>query len=121
MLESFYLSVKRFTAKEEKRRLLCGIYLSSDFPEYKYISTQNKINYIKCASREEVYGLYVLLNSTIYDQHYRILNGSTQVNSTEINNMPVPPKDTICQMGKGLKGTDLSQSACDSILKKGIN
>ncbi len=37
-----------------------------------------------------VYGLYVLFNSTIYDEYYRILNGSTQVNSTEINAMPVP-------------------------------
>jgi adenine-specific DNA-methyltransferase len=116
-----YLFVKRFTAKEEKRRLQCGIYLSCDYPEYKYISTQNKINYIKCASQEEAYGLYVLLNSTIYDQYYRILNGSTQVNSTEINNMPVPSKETICKMGKELEGTDLSQSVCDSILKKWIN
>jgi adenine-specific DNA-methyltransferase len=116
-----YLFVKRFTAKEEKRRLQCGIYLSSDYPEYKYISTQNKINYIKCTSQEEAYGLYVLLNSTIYDQYYRILNGSTQVNSTEINNMPVPSKEIICKMGKELEGTDLSQSVCDSILKKWIN
>lgn len=116
-----YLFVKRFTAKEEKRRLQCGIYLSSDYPEYKYISTQNKLNYIKCDSQEEAYGLYVLLNSTIYDQYYRILNGSTQVNSTEINNMPVPSKETICKMGKELQGTDLSQAVCDSILRKWIN
>lgn len=116
-----YLFVKRFTAKEEKRRLQCGIYLSSDYPKYKYISTQNKLNYIKCDSQEEVYGLYVLLNSTIYDQYYRILNGSTQVNSTEINNMPVPSKEIIRNMGKELEGTDLSQSVCDSILKKWIN
>lgn len=116
-----YLFVKRFTAKEEKRRLQCGIYLSSDYPEYDYISTENKINYIKCTSQDEVYGLYVLLNSTIYDQYYRILNGSTQVNSTEINNMPVPSKETICKMGKELEGTDFSQSACDNILRKWIN
>lgn len=116
-----YLFVKRFTAKEEKRRLQCGIYLSSDYPEYKYISTQNKLNYIKCDSQEEAYGLYVLLNSTIYDQYYRILNGSTQVNSTEINNMPVPSKETICKMGKELEGTDLSQTVCDNILRKWIN
>lgn len=116
-----YLFVKRFTSKEEKRRLQCGIYLSADYPEYKYISTQNKLNYIKCASQEEVYGLYVLLNSTIYDQYYRILNGSTQVNSTEINNMPVPSKEIICKMGKELEGADLSQAVCDNILRKWIN
>lgn len=116
-----YLFVKRFTSKEEKRRLQCAIYLSSDYPEYKYISTQNKLNYIKCDTKEEAYGLYVLFNSTIYDQYYRILNGSTQVNSTEINNMPVPSKETICKMGKELEGTDLSQTVCDNILRKWIN
>lgn len=116
-----YLFVKRFTAKEERRRLQCGIYLSSDLPDYKYISTQNKINYIKCATQEEAFGLYVLLNSTIYDKYYRILNGSTQVNSTEINRMPVPSKETICKMGKELEGQELSESICNKILARWIN
>lgn len=117
---SDYLFVKRFTAKEEKRRLQCGIYLSSDLPNYKYISTQNKINYIKCENSEEVYGLYVLLNSTIYDKYYRILNGSTQVNSTEINQMPVPSKETICKMGREIMHKDLSENSCNEILSKWI-
>ncbi len=41
-----YLFVKRFTTKEETRRLQCGIYLEKDFPQYRKISTQNKINFI---------------------------------------------------------------------------
>lgn len=41
-----YLFVKRFTAKEEARRLQCGMYLAKDFPQYRKISTQNKINFI---------------------------------------------------------------------------
>ncbi len=40
-----YLFVKRFTAKEERRRLQCGVYLSKKYPQYKKISTQNKINF----------------------------------------------------------------------------
>ena len=39
-----YLFVKRFTAKEEPRRLQCGVYLSKKFPQYSKISTQNKVN-----------------------------------------------------------------------------
>ncbi len=115
-----YLFVKRFTAKEEKRRLQCGIYLADNYPQYKYISTQNKINFIKCESVEEVYGLYVLLNSTLYDSYYRILNGSTQVNSTEINNMPVPRKDVIIEMGKELKGQELTEYNCNKIIDRWI-
>lgn len=117
---SNYLFVKRFTAKEEYRRLQCGVYLASKFPEYEQISTQNKINFI-CGQDELpesiVFGLYVLFNSTPYDCYYRLLNGSTQVNATEINSMPVPPITTIEAMGNALiQGCDMSEAACDQIL-----
>lgn len=116
-----YVLVKRFTAKEERRRLQCGIYLKKDHPDYKYISTQNKVNYVLCKDEDEALGVYCLLNSTIYDIYYRILNGSTQVNSTEINNMPVPDKRTIIAMGKQLRGSGLSTEACDKIISSWIN
>lgn len=119
-----YLFVKRFTAKEERRRLQCGVYLAKRHPEYKEISTQNKINFI-CGLQElsdcVVYGLYVLFNSTLYDCYYRILNGSTQVNSTEVNSMPVPPMRVIEAMGKELiRVRDMSEESCDNILRSYI-
>ena len=121
---SNYLFVKRFTAKEEHRRLQCGVYLARKHPEYDEISTQNKINFI-CGQHElsecVVYGLYVLFNSTPYDCYYRILNGSTQVNSTEINSMPVPPMNMIEAMGKALiRSKDMSEASCDNILRSFI-
>lgn len=115
-----YLFVKRFTSKEEKRRLQCGIYLKTDHSQYKYISTQNKINYIKCDTPEMAYGLFALLNSTLYDTYYRILNGSTQVNSTEINLMPVPSKEAIREMGRELISMELTEQNCDKIVNRWI-
>ena len=68
-----------------------------------------------------VYGLYVLFNSTLYDCYYRILNGSTQVNSTEINAMPVPPMSIIEAMGKELiRVRDMSEESCNNILRSYI-
>jgi len=119
-----YLFMKRFTSKEEHRRLQCGVYLAEKHPEYTEISTQNKINFI-CGLRElsnnAVYGLFVLFNSTLYDCYYRILNGSTQVNSTEINTIPVPPLSVIEEMGnKLIKSKDMSERSCDNILRSYI-
>ena len=117
---SNYVFVKRFTSKEEPRRLQCGIYLSKHYPKYKYISTQNKINFIECPSLDLLYGVYALLNSTIYDQYYRILNGSTQVNSTEVNAMPIPSASTISKIGAELTGQPLTTAYCDKIVEKWI-
>ena len=116
-----YLFVKRFTAKEEHRRLQCGVYLSRKFSAYSLISTQNKINFIDGATEISecvVFGLYVIFNSTFYDCYYRILNGSTQVNSTEVNSMPMPPMNIIEAMGKQLISVrDMSENTCDTILR----
>ena len=118
---SDFLLVKRFTAKEEKRRLQCGIYLKQRYNQFKYVSTQNKVNFIKCDSPCITYGLYALLNSSLYDAYYRIMNGSTQVNSTEINQMPIPDKSIIEEMGRELMHKELTESNCNNIIDKWIN
>lgn len=121
-----YLLVKRFTSKEETRRFQCGIYLSDRLSEYAQISTHNKINFIEGVgfdlTKAHVYGLYVIFNSTIYDQYFRILSGSTQVNSTEVNTMPIPPLDEIEKLGIALIDIDdLSVKTCDRLLGGLIN
>ena len=119
-----YVFCKRFTAKEERRRLQCGIYLSADFPQYDYIGTQNKINYVNRVDKNpldstEAYGLYALLNSTLFDQYYRILNGSTQVNSTEVNSIPVPSETVIRNIGSRLiEAGELSTELCNEIVRE---
>ena len=60
------------------------------------------------------------MNSTLYDTYYRILNGSTQVNSTEINKMPVPDIDCIAAMGRELMGKELTVLNCNIIIEQWI-
>jgi adenine-specific DNA-methyltransferase len=118
-----YLFVKRFTAKEERRRLQCAVYLAKRYPEYKRISTQNKINFIDSIdgtemSDELVFGLYTVLNSSLYDMYYRILNGSTQVNATEMNTIPVPARKDLERLGRRLiECNDFTTAFCDRVLE----
>ena len=95
--------LKRATAKEEKRRLQPALHLADAFA-YKQFTAENHLNYlIKVGERIslcEVYGFYTLLSSDIWERYYRMLNGSTQVNSAELNTMPIPAKDVLQKIGK---------------------
>jgi adenine-specific DNA-methyltransferase len=97
-----YVFVRRFSAKEEHRRLTAAPYLGSiDTP---FVSAENHLNYIYRIegdlSEDETVGLAVLLNSKLMDSYFRIFNGNTQVSATELRNLPLPPLTTIVEMGQ---------------------
>lgn len=123
-----YLFIKRITSKEEKRRIQPAIYLKEKFSNYKFISTENHINYITkknaMMSKEELLGLFVLINTSYIDKYYRLLNGSTQVNATEFNTIPMPSINTIIKIGIDallLGINNLSPDRCDELFDKHIN
>ena len=84
--------VKRITAKEEPRRLQCCSYMPSS--KDPYIAIENHLNYLvrvdgKPLTENEVNIITRLLSSDVYDQYYRIIGGSTQVNAGELNELPI--------------------------------
>ena len=86
------------------------------------ISTENHLNFITKLNgrmdREEMYGLFVVLNSNYMDRYFRVLNGSTQVNANEINAMPFPAQSDLAQIGKtAMRFSSLTDADCDSILE----
>lgn len=98
------LLLKRFTTKEETRRLQTAILWKDDM-DYEKIAVENHVNYLEKTQEEEInkdelYGLWALLSTKMWDRYYRILNGSTQVNATEINSIPVPAANIIKNIGK---------------------
>jgi adenine-specific DNA-methyltransferase len=118
-----YLLVKRFSSKEERRRLQPAILSSAHLQDYDCFSVENHLNYIGNGHGglhiEELYGLYVIFNSTLWDRYYRILNGSTQVNATECNCFPMPDLDTVRRFGKRIQRENrFSTEMCDLIIKE---
>lgn len=100
------LLLKRFTTKEETRRLQPALLLAEDINNNQ-IAIENHVNYLEKAqgeiSKDELYGIWALLSTVVWDKYYRILNGSTQVNATEINSMPIPGIKKIGQIGKEVR------------------
>jgi adenine-specific DNA-methyltransferase len=97
-----YLILKRFTSKDERRRLVAGVY--NPITNLNYIGITNKLNYIgrkdSPLSIDEAKGLSILFNSEFMDNYYRCISGNTQVNATDIRIMKIPTREQIIQLGK---------------------
>ena len=100
-----YVLVKRFSSKEQKKRVHAGVLLKSKM-KFERIGIENHLNYIYRRGGlllvEEVYGISGVLNSSIMDIFFRMLNGSTQVNAVDIENLPFPSLENIRLIGKAV-------------------
>lgn len=101
-----YVLVKRFSSKEQKRRLYAGVLLESEF-NHELVGIENHLNYIHrpdgVLSEEEAYGIAAILNTSFVDKYFRALNGNTQVNATDIRSLPFPTIEEIREIGSTVR------------------
>lgn len=94
--------LRRFSAKEEPRRITAAV-LPGDMFDMPYIGLENHLNYIYRLqgdlSLAEATGLAAFLNSSLVDRYFRITNGNTQVNATELRKLPLPSWEKIAHLG----------------------
>lgn len=120
-----YLLLKRFSSKEEKRRLTAGIYDPKEFGSI-FIGIENHLNYIyhktDSLTKTELNGLAILFNSTIFDRYFRCISGNTQVNATEIRTMKLPSREDINSIGRLYQYDEITtQLDIDRLLSEYLN
>lgn len=100
-----YILLRRFSTKDDKRRLIASPYFM-DLSQEEYIGLENHLNYVYRPNgnldRNEVLGISALFNSQLFDKYFRIFNGNINVSATELRVMPLPPLETIKQIGDRL-------------------
>lgn len=98
-----YVLLRRFSSKDDNSRLIATPYFGN-MTRYEFVGIENKLNYIYRPKgrlkRDEVIGLAALLNSDLFDAYFRTFNGNTNVSATELRIMPLPPIDTIREIGR---------------------
>jgi len=119
-----YVILKRFTSKDEQRRLVAGVY--NPMNNLENIGITNKLNYIgrkdSLFSKDEALGVAVLFNSEFMDNYYRCISGNTQVNATDIRIMKIPTREQIIQLGKHAANfTILEHETIEQITNKILN
>ena len=99
----YYCAVKRFSAKEEKRRISASVISPSDFQNTAYLGFENHLNIFhqgkKGLDKDLAFGLMVFLNSDLVDRYFRTFNGHTQVNATDLKQIYYPSLEELKSLG----------------------
>ena len=114
----FYTLVKRFSSKEEKKRIVARVVDPQRLQGYEHYGFENHLNVFHCGrqglSHELALGLAVYLNSSLVDAYFRQFNGHTQVNATDLRQLTYPDRETLLKMGSWMsRRQDFDQQAID--------
>lgn len=114
-----YVLTKRFTSKEERRRVVACIY-APDRVAAGPVGFENHVNYIHANGRGLdmviAKGLWTFLNSSALDLYFRQFNGHTQVNATDLRNVRFPTTGQLGGMGRRIGDEPLNQEAIDKLI-----
>lgn len=119
----FYCVVRRFSSKEEKRRVVASMVDPAAFGDHTLLGFENHINLFHENKRglPELLarGLAVFLNTTAVDENFRRFNGHTQVNATDLKLMKYPSRETLIGLGKWARQhSKITQEMIDEQLGK---
>lgn len=97
-----YVVVRRFSSKEEKRRIVASIVYPDNF-EFPMLGFENHLNVFHSQKKglpdDLALGLAVFLNSTAVDENFRRFSGHTQVNATDLRLIKYPSRETLILLG----------------------
>lgn len=119
----FYCVVRRFSSKEEKRRVVAGVVAPESFDGATVLGFENHLNLFHEHKRglpqALARGLAVFLNSTIVDDNFRRFSGHTQVNATDLKQMKYPSRATLIELGEwAMRQNELTQTLIDKQVAK---
>jgi len=116
-----YVLLRRFSAKEENRRMTAAPLLAGQLP-CEMIGLENHLNYIHrpegIITEDEAFGLAALYNSSLFDGYFRCINGNTQVSATELRAMPLPPLEAIIKLGQTIRKSGNNLGLIDQLVDK---
>ncbi|MDM3858818.1 MAG: Eco57I restriction-modification methylase domain-containing protein [Aphanizomenon gracile PMC644.10] len=117
-----YVVIKRFSAKEEKRRIVAAV----SFPiDSSALGIENHLNYYHAKGKgmnlDLAKGLTAFLNSTLFDQYFRLFSGNTQVNATDLRKIKYPCKNDLIKLGTQIHESAFDQNQIDHLVHQNLS
>jgi adenine-specific DNA-methyltransferase len=117
-----YVVTRRFTAKEEPRRVVASLLTPRDCSG-EWVGIENHLNYFHAngASIDEdlARGLCLFLNSSLFDRYFRQFSGHTQVNATDLRNARYPGAEQLRRAGQQARNHEgIDQTEIDKIVQE---
>lgn len=113
--EGWYAVVKRFSSKEERRRIVASVWSPVDNPGE--VAFENHLNVFHIGGhgldKDLAKGIAVWLNSSVIDKFFRTFSGHTQVNATDLRTLRFPSAATLRDLGRN---SVVSQVEVDSLV-----
>lgn len=116
-----YVLVKRFSAKEEPRRVVAAVFDPSRVP-CERVGFENHLNYFHHKGRGIppmlAKGIAAFLNSTLVDAYFRQFNGHTQVNATDLRSLMYPSAARLLALGEQIAEAFPDQDELDALIQR---
>jgi adenine-specific DNA-methyltransferase len=117
-----YVLVKRFSAKEERRRIVAAVYDPARLPVAPIVAFENHLNYFHRSGRGLseglAKGLAAFLNCTLVDEYFRQRSGHTQVNATDLRSLGYPTARQLETLGARIGDAFPKQEVLDRYVEE---
>ena len=119
----WYVLVNRFSAKEDRRRVVAALYDPARI-DADHVAFDNKLNVLhrRNAGLPEhlAKGLAVFLNSTAVDAYFRQFSGHTQVNAGDLRSLRFPSADVLDRLGRRVDGNLPVQEQINRVVRQEV-
>jgi adenine-specific DNA-methyltransferase len=117
----FYVLVKRFSAKEERRRIVAAVF-DPESVKSAAVGFENHLNYYHRngdgLTEDAAKGLAAFLNSTVVDSYFRQFSGHTQVNATDLRSLKYPALKELERLGREVGSVFPNQNDLDHLVNE---
>lgn len=116
-----YVLVKRFSSKEERRRIVAAV-LEVDDVRAGEVAVENHVNVFHRDGGglplDLAWGIAAYLNTTAVDMFFRQFNGHTQVNATDLRSLHYPTMGQLKTLGTAAREAQHTQAVIDGLFDR---